>query len=219
MLGVSGTPRTPFARRGFPTSSLAVNLRLAVRMHEHDERRRRELNPLLRFCRPPPGRQAPAPLAECFDNPSQGNVLARNRTWSSTFAESCARPSHPEDKHGNRYRNRTAREPPTRELNPALRLRRPPCVRHTRGEVTERSALARSRTWSSTFGGSRAVRHTPRAQSNRSRRPDSNQHEPAYKAGALPFGHVGRRQQGCKDLNPVREFWRLAALPGAHPYG
>ena len=26
-----------------------------------DERRRRELNPLLRFCRPPPGRQAPAP--------------------------------------------------------------------------------------------------------------------------------------------------------------
>jgi hypothetical protein len=27
------------------------------------------------------------------------------------------------------------------------------------------SALARSRTWSSTFGGSRAVRHTPRAQS------------------------------------------------------
>ena len=29
----------------------------------------------------------------------------------------------------------------------------------------EPSALARSRTWSSTFGGSRAVRHTPRAQS------------------------------------------------------
>ena len=26
-----------------------------------DERRRRESNPLLRFCRPPPGRQAPAP--------------------------------------------------------------------------------------------------------------------------------------------------------------
>jgi hypothetical protein len=25
-------------------------------------------------------------------------------------------------------------------------------------------------------------------------------------------------QQGRKDLNPVREFWRLAALPGAHPY-
>jgi hypothetical protein len=25
-------------------------------------------------------------------------------------------------------------------------------------------------------------------------------------------------QQGRKDSNPVREFWRLAALPGAHPY-
>lgn len=24
-------------------------------------------------------------------------------------------------------------------------------------------------------------------------------------------------QQGRKDSNPVREFWRLAALPGAHP--
>src|SRR5438309_12073908 len=26
----------------------------------------------------------------------------------------------------------------------------------------------------------------------RSRRPDSNRHEPAYKAGASPFGHVGK---------------------------
>ena len=52
---------------------------------------------------------------------------------------------------------------------------------------------------------------------SRSRRPESNRHEPAYKAGALPFGHVGGRQQGRKDLNPVREFWRLAALPGARP--
>ena len=32
---------------------------------------------------------------------------------------------------------RAAREPPTRESNPALRLRRPPCVRHTRGETAE----------------------------------------------------------------------------------
>ena len=28
---------------------------------------------------------------------------------------------------------------------------------------------------------------------------------------------VNRIQQRCKDLNPVRECWRLAALPGAHP--
>jgi hypothetical protein len=24
-------------------------------------------------------------------------------------------------------------------------------------------------------------------------------------------------KQGCKDSNPVRECWNLAALPGAHP--
>src|SRR5262249_35826292 len=49
------------------------------------------------------------------------------------FAESCARPPHPEDK----YRNRAADEPPTRESNPALRLRRPPCIRHTRRESAQ----------------------------------------------------------------------------------
>jgi hypothetical protein len=46
---------------------------------------------------------------------------------------------------------------PARESDPALRLRRPPCARHTRGErFVPYSALARNRTWSTTFGGSRA---------------------------------------------------------------
>ena len=69
----------------------------------------------------------------CFGTPPEGHVLARNRTWSSTFARSCARPSHPEDYD----RNRITEKPPTRESNPALRLRRPPCVRHTRREKAE----------------------------------------------------------------------------------
>src|SRR4051794_1317533 len=67
-----------------------------------------------------------------FGPPPEGHVLARNRTWASTFAGSCARPSHPEDDE-----NRPAAESPTRESNPDLRLRRPPCVRHTRGETVE----------------------------------------------------------------------------------
>ena len=146
------------------------------------ERRRRESNPLLRCCRPPPGRQAPAP--RMLMTLPKGHVLARNRTWSPTFAKSCARPSHPEDNHQNKSTGETPRE-----SSSALRLRRPPCVRHTRGESD--SALARNRTCTSTFGGSRAVRHTPRAGRPRSRRPDSNRHDPAYKAGASPFGHVG----------------------------
>ena len=146
---------------------------------------------------------------ECFDPPSEGHVLARNRTWSPTFAKSCARPPHPEDNH----RNKTADEPPTRESNPALRLRRPPCVRHTRREGAECPRQESNLV----FDLRRVACDSGTLQGlNRSRRPGSNRHEPAYKAGASPFGHVGG-QQGRKDLNPVREFWRLAALPGARP--
>jgi hypothetical protein len=45
---------------------------------------------------------------------------------------------------------------------------------------------------------------------------------PRPSEGRMRFRHTPRAtnrcQQGCKDSNPVREFWRLAALPGAHPY-
>ena len=137
---------------------------------------------------------------------TEGHVLARNRTWASTFAESCARPSHPED-----VENQHVAEPPTRESNPALRLRGPPCVRHTRGE-SERVPSPGVEPGLRPSGG--RVPSVTRRGHERSRRPGSNRHEPAYKAGASPFGHVGV-EQGRKDLNPVREFWRLAALPGA----
>ena len=70
--------------------------------------------------------------------------------------------------------------------------------------------------WIQKFETPGRVPSVTRQGRSRSRRPDSNRHEPAYKAGASPFGHVGG-QQGRKDLNPVREFWRLAALPGARP--
>ena len=35
------------------------------------------------------------------------------------------------------------------------------------------------------------------------------------KTGAYLFGHVGNQHER-KDSNPVRQFWRLSALPGAH---
>ena len=39
--------------------------------------------------------------------------------------------------------------------------------------------------------------------------------EPVYKTGAfLMSSHVGKHER--EELNPVRQFWRLAALPGAH---
>jgi hypothetical protein len=62
-------------------------------------------------------------------NEMSTNALARSRTWSPTFAGSCANPSHSEDVNSS-----DKRESPARESDPALRLRRPPCARHTRGE-------------------------------------------------------------------------------------
>src|SRR5262249_7451781 len=51
-----------------------------------------------------------------------------------------------------RIRHTPRTRSPARESDPVLRLRRPPCTRHTRGERSA-SALARNRTWSTTFGG------------------------------------------------------------------
>lgn len=98
---------------------------------------------------------------QCSGPRFQGHVLARNRTWSPTFARSCARPSHSED--NDRIETALRPSPP-----PGNRTR--PCgFEGRRASATpagnELSALARSRTWSSTFGGSHAVRHTPRALS------------------------------------------------------
>ena len=86
------------------------------------QRRRWESNPLEPGCSRSPGRLAPASRCD--------HVLARNRTWSSTFARSCAVPAHPEDVLISRS--------PARESNPALRLRRPPCARHTRRDPEEK---------------------------------------------------------------------------------
>ncbi len=131
------------------------------------------------------------------------NVLARSRTWPSTFAESRALPHTP----------RTVIPRPGVEPEPAASKTAVPSA------TLAGNAPARSRTWSTTFGGSRAnPSHSGGSgQVRSSRRPESNRHEPVYRTGASPFGHIGGWKQGCKDSNPVREFWRLAALPGAHP--
>ncbi len=145
--------------------------------------------------RPPalPRRAMSSPGIEPGLRPSQGRVRVRHTPRTSIET----RPL----------------EPPTRESNPALRLRRPPCVRHTRGETDERPRQESNLVFD--LRGVACDSGTPQGL-RRSRRPESNRHEPAYKAGASPFGHVGG-EQGRKDLNPVREFWRLAALQGARP--
>jgi hypothetical protein len=75
-------------------------------------------------------RVAAGRLAVWLQRHNSSHVPARNRTWSSTFAGSCANPAHSEDVMISRC--------PARESNPALRLRRPPCARHTREEPVNR---------------------------------------------------------------------------------
>jgi hypothetical protein len=125
----------------------------------------------------------PSPGIEPGPRPSQGRVRIR---------------------HTPRTRFRADRQSPARESDPALRLRRPPCLRHTRGEDRCRPARdERTGTMPSPgvepglrpSEGRVRFRHTPRAGDE-----------------------ISHDQQGRKDSNPVREFWRLAALPGAHPY-
>ena len=55
-----------------------------------------------------------------------------------------------------------------------------------------------------------------------SRRLDSHQHQPPLPtlngAKPVPSYLATSAKHECKDSNPVRQFWRLTALPGAHSY-
>jgi hypothetical protein len=194
------------ARRSCPAPDLGVN-RERASDGEGDERRRRESNPLPRFCRPPPGRQAPAP---CVLRPSPGGPCPRQESnlVSDLRKVVCASVT-PRGLRSKRDRSRA----PHPGIEPGLAASkaavRPP---HPRGNSRVPSPGVEPGPRPSE---SRVPSVTRRGR-DRSRRPDSNRHEPAYKAGASPFGHVGGKQ-GRKESNPVREFWRLAALPGAHP--
>ena len=152
-------------------------------------RRRRESNPLLRFCRPPPGRLAPALVArpsprramsspgiEPGPRPSQSRV--RIRHTPRTSIETGPLPSPPpgsrtrpcgfEDRRASATPAGKQSECPRQESNLVFDLRRVACdPSHSKGAI-------------------------------RSRRPDSNRHEPAYKAGASPFGHVGEISRGAR---------------------
>src|SRR4051794_34328278 len=78
-----------------------------------------------------------------------GDVLARSRTWSTTSARSRANPSHSEDLGFPRL-----------GVEPSLAAPKAAVPSATLAG----SALARSRTWSPTFGGSRAESVTLRGQ-------------------------------------------------------
>ena len=154
------------------------------------------------------------------------NVLARNRTWSSTFAESRAIHHTP--------RTLFVLEYPAEESNLVLQLRRLPCVRHTRKAIRSRieermtahaslrhhvhvPTWTRTRTW--TFGGSDAIRYTIgtiiaraddwiRTSINRFTR----QAPFSFRATSASV----RSSTSARSRTPSRRFWRPPALPGAH---
>ena len=140
--------------------------------------------------------------------PSEGHVLARNRTWSSDLRKVvCASVTL----RGQRSEQERC-ESPTRESNPASRLRRPPCVRHTRGEAAQCPCQE-----------SNLVFDLRRVACRPSHAKGVIEADGRTRTGMIlltrqaPGRSATSATAGRKDLNPVREFWRLAALPGAHP--
>jgi hypothetical protein len=146
------------------------------------ERRRRESNPLLRFCRPPPGRQAPAPS---WLRPSPGGPCPRQESnlvpdlrrvacasvtpRGHLSKQDLCRVPHPGIEPGLAASKTAVRPPHSRGNKPVPSPGVEPGLRPSGGRVPSVTRQGRSR----------------------SRRPGSNRHEPAYKAGASPFGHVG----------------------------
>ena len=49
-----------------------------------------------------------------------------------------------------------------------------------------------------------------------SRRLDSHQHLPVYRTGAFLSRATSASSTSARSRKSVRQFWRLAALPGAH---
>jgi hypothetical protein len=60
--------------------------------------------------------------------------------------------------------------------------------------------------------------HTLTGCSFKSRRLDSHRHPPVYKTGAFLSRATSAYtlEHEREESNPVRQLWRLAALPGAH---
>ena len=124
------------------------------------------------------------PLESCFAGSRRTvwlqrhhfSVLARNRTWASTFAGSRAHPAHPEDVN-------------------LLAARR---------GIEPRLAVSRTAVRSGTLAG--CVNQCPNL--------DLNQGCDLRRVACYPLHHRDKHER--EESNPVEQFWRLPALPGAH---
>ncbi len=187
------------------------------------KRRRWESNPLeaaLQAAAVPSGSSA-----------TLSSVLARSRTWSSTFAGSRANPPHSEDVFlfSAPPRNRTSsrsfedcrairhtrrascRKCLDQDLNLALDLRRVLCDPLHHRDL-ERPDLESNQ--GQGLGEPRAIRYTIGTG-----KPEPTTGFAPASCGlqnrCLPqSSHVGKQE--CEDLNPVGRFWRPLPLPGGH---
>ncbi len=142
------------------------------------------------------------------------SVQSQRRRWESNPLEpGCSRSP-------GRLAPASRKGCPRQELNLVLDLRRVVCESVTlRGRDGKRiprpgiePGLAASKTAVRPIHSRGAVGPVPSPGVEPGPRPSE---------GRVRFRHTPRAtnegQQGCKDSNPVGEFWRLAALPGAHP--
>ena len=105
-----------------------------------------------------------------------------------------------------------------RESNLIQQLRKLTCCpAHSRAIF--KSVPTWNRTRTKTLGKSCAVRYTIETCLLKSRRLDSHQHQPVYKSGAFLTRATSARKHEREESNPVRQFWRPPALPGAHSCG
>jgi hypothetical protein len=148
------------------------------------------------------------------------SVLARNRTWSTSFAGSCANPAHSKDMLLLEYL--------AEELNPVLRFRRPPCCpSHSQGIQVARPGIEPgptaseadmlsgtptghiasiptwNRTRTKTLGESCAIRYTI---GTKSRRLDLHQHRPVYKTGAFLRRATSASSTSARSRTPCGSF-------------
>jgi hypothetical protein len=134
------------------------------------------------------------------------SVLARNRTWSTSFASSRANPAHSEDKlFGLQY--------PAGESNLVRQFRGLPCFHHTRRATIKCPDLDSNQDHDLRRVGCDPLHHQDRFFS------------PEPTTGVAPAStglqdrclavRPRRQKQDREESNPVKRLWRPPALPGA----
>ena len=103
---------------------------------------------------------------------------------------------------------------PRQESNLDLNLRRVACPSSTPRGCKSRSSPPRSRTSSFSVEDCRAIWHTRRLRCLVSR--PGLEPGPGPSEGPMQIRYTIGKRHEREESNPVEQFWRLPALPGAH---